>query len=989
MPDPEKVPPDGPIPVVVDTPGDEPCAKIWSVYISEAEKYDKALVDSWRGNMNGMLIFAGLFSAILTAFIIESYKTLRPDSNETVVDLLNQISRQLAGNNSKPLLEFSGTAPFTPPTTSLVCNTLWFISLGLSLASALTATLVEQWAREFLQRTEMLPSPVKRARIFSYLYYGLQRYRMHTVVALIPLLLHLSLLFFFAGLVSFLRPVNKTVMIVAATLLAVVVVLYGCMTILPLLWFDCPYKTPLSVVLWNVRRISALFVLRRFPASHIIGRETTTTSPHLRSMVGAMVETATVRSDTREVRDKRALAWTMKSLADDDELEPFVEGIPNAIWGPQGRRRKYDDLIRGLLSDPLVLLGSRIEHLLLGCESGLLEPSVKIRRQTSCLKAIWCLGMMAEKNFKSIQPLFFLRKSFRFLPPKTPTTAQYLPSIAALVQWSNFCSLQGHVEELALYLRDAEAASLQDKFPDMQPCYTGLEEFLVQRRRCDWHYLIPITLGEMDLQKLSNRTPQNSRDLTVWVREVSQLINLIPACWNALQHRILLSFLQESADLELPPYEFELTYQTIETSLDPVDIPLEHVASTFSYNVEKAVQMKTQSITHVDMILGILLPLFDAVNDEVDVDSINYVTDSLLEYVNNRNCNEAVCRVFQDCNLTRVWCRITNRLSTCRPDRSGEVSKAMWLLVSLFPGRSATDARLATWPDFDRNSLAVAPVAPYKASVEALLRTQILNAYEAAEVRLHLQALDAILVTAEKPSISNALMSQFRLVKNDWPTLASICSLLNKVTPNGPHLRILPPLPVHTIQTHETYTTWRKQTMTAVQDALQLIPDLDKRIGEARLAILVQFLQACSSDESALPYNPLETLGNILPSLWAPLPVHPILQKDFAVALGSLLEVHQSRLLQALIASNVFSEELPWLDDPKSLKTMKGVLQTYATVTFDGSGLTAQGRKLEDILTSLELKENALAQDFRRSSINGPVYPGNAAAGPSKARVNG
>ncbi|KAJ7076006.1 hypothetical protein B0H15DRAFT_955982 [Mycena belliarum] len=55
----EKHPPQGPIPVL-DTPGDEPCAQIWSVYISEAEKYDKALVDSWRGNMNGILIFAGL-----------------------------------------------------------------------------------------------------------------------------------------------------------------------------------------------------------------------------------------------------------------------------------------------------------------------------------------------------------------------------------------------------------------------------------------------------------------------------------------------------------------------------------------------------------------------------------------------------------------------------------------------------------------------------------------------------------------------------------------------------------------------------------------------------------------------------------------------------------------------------------------------------------------------------------------------------------------
>jgi hypothetical protein len=32
-------------------------SKIWSVYIGEAEKYDKALVESWRNNMDAILIF--------------------------------------------------------------------------------------------------------------------------------------------------------------------------------------------------------------------------------------------------------------------------------------------------------------------------------------------------------------------------------------------------------------------------------------------------------------------------------------------------------------------------------------------------------------------------------------------------------------------------------------------------------------------------------------------------------------------------------------------------------------------------------------------------------------------------------------------------------------------------------------------------------------------------------------------------------------------
>ncbi|KAJ7128562.1 hypothetical protein C8R44DRAFT_557882, partial [Mycena epipterygia] len=65
---------------------------------AEAEKYDKGLVESWKSDMEGMLIFAGLFSASLTAFLIESYKTLNPDSGDTTVHLLSQISQQLAAS---------------------------------------------------------------------------------------------------------------------------------------------------------------------------------------------------------------------------------------------------------------------------------------------------------------------------------------------------------------------------------------------------------------------------------------------------------------------------------------------------------------------------------------------------------------------------------------------------------------------------------------------------------------------------------------------------------------------------------------------------------------------------------------------------------------------------------------------------------------------------------------------------------------------------
>ncbi|KAJ7881376.1 hypothetical protein B0H14DRAFT_2435421, partial [Mycena olivaceomarginata] len=225
---------------------EEACAKIWSIYVGEAERYDKALIESWKADMEGMLIFSGLFSASLTAFLIESYKILQPDSGDLTVAAIMQISQQLAAIASNTTFAPQSSPHFNPTTASLWCNALWFISLSLSLTCALLATLVEQWAREFLHKTEMRPSPVRRARIFSFLYFGLKRFRMHTIVDVIPFLLHASLLLFFAGLIAFLLPVNHIMMYLMGIALCVFLLLYAVLTLLPVIHLDCPYRTPLS-----------------------------------------------------------------------------------------------------------------------------------------------------------------------------------------------------------------------------------------------------------------------------------------------------------------------------------------------------------------------------------------------------------------------------------------------------------------------------------------------------------------------------------------------------------------------------------------------------------------------------------------------------------------------------------------------------------------------------------------------------------------------
>ncbi|KAJ6461901.1 hypothetical protein C8R47DRAFT_103853 [Mycena vitilis] len=182
---------------------------------------------------------------------LSSANSTGTDSGDTTVKLWTQISQQLAAQGSAPHLP-ALSMNSTPSAAALACNALWFISLGLSLSCAFFATLLEQWARDFMHRTEIRSAPLIRARIFSFLYYGLKRFNVHMLVDIIPLLLHLALFFFFAGRVAFPIPVNLGMTILTAGILVVLTAAYSVFTVFPLAYLQSPYRTPLSGTFWDL-----------------------------------------------------------------------------------------------------------------------------------------------------------------------------------------------------------------------------------------------------------------------------------------------------------------------------------------------------------------------------------------------------------------------------------------------------------------------------------------------------------------------------------------------------------------------------------------------------------------------------------------------------------------------------------------------------------------------------------------------------------------
>ncbi|KAI0314835.1 hypothetical protein OF83DRAFT_1063136, partial [Amylostereum chailletii] len=127
----------------------DPADRFWALYLADADKRDTEMTENMKGDTDGILIFTGLFAATVSAFIIEFYKTLNADSGDDTVAVLSGISTQISSLSNGTRGPPASPNSFHAPTASVRINSLWFISLFLSVYVALASTLVQQWCRRY------------------------------------------------------------------------------------------------------------------------------------------------------------------------------------------------------------------------------------------------------------------------------------------------------------------------------------------------------------------------------------------------------------------------------------------------------------------------------------------------------------------------------------------------------------------------------------------------------------------------------------------------------------------------------------------------------------------------------------------------------------------------------------------------------------------------------------------------------------------------
>ncbi|EIN04152.1 hypothetical protein PUNSTDRAFT_26885, partial [Punctularia strigosozonata HHB-11173 SS5] len=199
--------------------GDSEIEGGWATCLEEMLRYDKKMIEDWNDEINTILIFAGLFSAVLTAFTVESYQMLQQDPEQASAVTLSQISLQLESFSVNPAFINSTYIP-SPRTTSIAeaatrINSLWFTSLVLSLTSALTAIFARQWLREYvpwhlaIPKEKHLSSPRETVRLRQFRHDGLVRWRVPAVMNAISIFLQMAVVLFLAGLTEFVWTLNR------------------------------------------------------------------------------------------------------------------------------------------------------------------------------------------------------------------------------------------------------------------------------------------------------------------------------------------------------------------------------------------------------------------------------------------------------------------------------------------------------------------------------------------------------------------------------------------------------------------------------------------------------------------------------------------------------------------------------------------------------------------------------------------------------------
>ncbi|KAF8146285.1 hypothetical protein K438DRAFT_1628505, partial [Mycena galopus ATCC 62051] len=114
----------------------------WTAYKTLADEFDKEFQRKYRNDLDMILLFAGLFSAVSSAFIVQIQPELQPDPNVITQGLLGILVHHVTGSPPPPDLL---PPPAAPVKIVIVAQGILYVCLFLTLLVALLAVLGKEW----------------------------------------------------------------------------------------------------------------------------------------------------------------------------------------------------------------------------------------------------------------------------------------------------------------------------------------------------------------------------------------------------------------------------------------------------------------------------------------------------------------------------------------------------------------------------------------------------------------------------------------------------------------------------------------------------------------------------------------------------------------------------------------------------------------------------------------------------------------------------
>ncbi|KAG8942809.1 hypothetical protein FRC03_002873 [Tulasnella sp. 419] len=244
----------------------EPVGKshpIWTTYVQVAIAHDRDYVEAMTRDMENLLVFSTLFSAVVTTCLLQLELDLKSEEYDPPAYTAYAVT-YLINSQMNPILRSLGlsTSTFPPlsdvgPYFSTVAITLWYFSLDCALLVAGGAVCVKQWLLQYEKANRLHSSAYERAIHHQQCYRNMQKWHVQEFGDLLGSLMLLDLIPFFAGSIYHFDITNAGGPVfndLAGAFLAVYTAFLAFVIIVGVFIPTSPFRTPISNLIQSIPR---------------------------------------------------------------------------------------------------------------------------------------------------------------------------------------------------------------------------------------------------------------------------------------------------------------------------------------------------------------------------------------------------------------------------------------------------------------------------------------------------------------------------------------------------------------------------------------------------------------------------------------------------------------------------------------------------------------------------------------------------------------